>query len=608
MAASKEAPQGDSQDRPKPPPLDAKVASDRLAALFGVEEVRAGFWLWLFRRSMRWALGHANRKAKRAALEGSWLLAGTARRLNVESVRELAWTGVLEDDGRLDEISRAAALVVAALEFRAELVSPSCPPRQREQCGPLFDTTLVPGEERYELHRGRGRHVLVGVGGTLRAVLVLNEDGSIRDEGEIAEDLRACAAAPKAAAVPVLALTASPRADGVAPWSSIARGNPEAAEHLREAIFSVFLDPSSPSDIDTCGRFAQGGQADNRCFWHALQLVVFRNGKAAAVGSWVAGVEGEGALELLTRLGVARPASKKKTRKKRDPAAPEPTALDFTVDATHLERLVALSQRPAVSAGGFFRAARFGRAEWAAAGVSAETATVLAIRLALDRVVPNLDDLDCMINLAHYESGTVRRVSTTTPAMQALLRVDESTNLGPALHRALDAQRARVRAAKRLQTAKLALEFSVFALGYLSGWARSLLRLVVASLGVALTSRTTADQKKELLRPRVAVDSSVSARPGLAAVGRFGVLAPQGSIWVHHTVAENETRFVLQLGRDQIAHAKRLREEIPKALARVMAAAHERAEPSSEEGAAEVSGSLRIACRNVAYLMNSLKE
>ena len=599
-----------SPERPMPPAFDARTATDKLTGLFGVEEVRGGFWIWLFRRALGWGLGRASRTAALASRRTSWLEPGSAKRLRVESVRELAWTGVLEDDARLDEISRAAALVVAALEFRAELRSPTCSKRRVEQCGPLFDTTLLPRGDGYEVHHGRGRHVLVGVGGSLCTVLVLNEDGSIRDEADIADDLRACVKAKIGDGAPVLALTTAPRVDARVPWSSIARDSPEATESLCESIFSVFLDPSSPADIDTTGRLAQGGPPENRCFWHGLQLVVFRNGKAAAVGSWVAGIEGEGALELLTVLGAARAPSKKRARKRRDEPATEPMALAWTVSPEHLARLSALAERPPANAGGYMRVPRFGRSEWADAGINPETATVLAIRLALDAVAPNLDDLDCMVNLAHFESGTVRRVSTATPAMRQFLEAakEDGKDLGPPLAAASLAQRARVRRAKRLETAKLALEFSVFALGYLSGLGRWLLRLVVGSLGVALTSRATAEEKKQILSPRVAVSSSVSARPGLAAFGRFGVLAPTGSVWIHHTIAENETRFVFQLGREQIAQAKRLRETIPVTLARVMAAAREAPKSVAEEEPTEVSGTLRIACRDVAYLMNALKR
>jgi hypothetical protein len=612
-----EAETRETDDRPMPPAIDGGTVADRLGALFAVDGVRDGVWLWLFRRMMRYAMNRAHAAAARATRNTSWLTLESDTRLATPDLRTFAWTGVLEDDVRLDEISRAAALIVAALEFRAEIQSPSCLPRRVEQCERLFDTTLIPREDRFEVHRGAGRHVLVGIDGKQWAVDVIDESGAIRDEGDIADDLRACAAAKRLEKTPLLALTSTPRAEAALIWKKVAHDSADAATLLVDAIFSVFLDPSAPNDVDACGLLAQGGAPDNRSFWHATQLIVFRNGRAAVVGSYVAGVEGEGALDFLSRLGAVRASgSKKRAPRKRRSATDEPKRLVWTVEPRHADALKEASRGSPIQAGGLVRVAGFGRSEWQRAGVSSEAATLVALRLALHTVVPELDDLDCMVNLAHFQAGTARRVSTSTPEMRALLRAEAERQLGeapaesgdPLVLAALVAEQGRIRKAKRLETGRLALEYAQFSLKELSAGVRFVLRLVVSLLGIALASKAAAKNRRELFTPKVTVVSSVPARSGLSAAGRFGVLAPPRSIWIHYTIDEHETRFVLQLGREHLGSAKRLRDALAPALGRVLSAARSHRLPEGGEGSPDVSASLRIASRDLALLANSLRQ
>jgi hypothetical protein len=608
-----DAPPRIADDRPLPVPFDATVAADRVTELLATDRVRGSFWLWLFRRVLGWALRRTRGQVARSCRETSWLSMANGWRLNVPSLPELSWTAVLEDDGGLDEISRAAALVVEALRFRAELLAPTCPVRRVEQCGPLFHTTLIPHADRFEMHRGRGRHVLVGVDGALHAVDVLEQDGTVREESEIARDFRACVARGMESASPLLALSALPRGDAAAIWPELALANPAAVESLREAVFCVFFDSNVPADTDACGRLAQGGRRDSRSFWHALQIVAFRNGKVALVGSWVAGIEGEGGMEICSRLGGVRQTKKNREQKKRSPTSSTPTSqrpLVWTIDPEKARVLAALANRPPTNVGGVLRAPRFGRSQWTRAGVNPEAAIVVALRLALDTIAPDLDDLDCMVNLAHFQEGSVRRTGTNTRAMTTLVRAarEPDADLGSELALALAAHRSRIRTTKRLETPELMLEFSIFAFKHLSRFARWIVRLTAGGLGVALSEDATPAGRMELSRPRMAVDSSVPLGTGVAVFGRFGVPAPQRSIWIHHSMSEDETRFVLQLGGEHLKNANQLREAIPTALARVLKAtqAHRRPLPVEVDG--NGAATPRIVYRQLVNLMASLRD
>ncbi len=515
------------------PSVDPRLAANRIADLVAAPEVRGGLALFALRRTLRWALARASIGAREAAQEDRWSTRASDMRLGATSLRHVAWTAVLEDephdrsaDGSA-QTDRAASLIVGALEFRAHLTEGACPARLREHCERLFGTTLVPRRERFEVHRGGGRHVLVGVDGTLRAVAVLDASGAIRAEQEIAADLRACVRAEQVAAPAVLSLSTGPRPPAAVAWRALTRSSPEAAGLLSEALFSVFLDASAPGDIDGCGRLAQGGPAASRCFWHALQLVVFRNAKAALVGSFVAGVEGEGAVELATRLGTLRRA-RDAGAPGHEPAAPPPPPLDWRVDARTAKDLEATPWNGPWNAGGFVRLDGFGRKAWTEAGVSAEPAIVVGLRLALVTLAPDLDELECMVNLGHVHHGIVTRLGSTTPEMRAFLEAagKPGEDLRPSFMAALTAHRARVRAAKRLESGEVALEFASFALARLEGVTRALLGFLVRVVAMLIAWRTPPLERPLLTRPLVAIDSSAPYRPGVAAFGRFGVLAP----------------------------------------------------------------------------------
>src|SRR5262249_46453868 len=127
-------------------------------------------------------------------------------------------------------------------------------------------------------------------------------------------------------------LTAVPRAQAARAWPIVEKASPEAASLLREAVFVLFFDPRSPTSADEAGRFAQGGPGHNRSFWHAMQLVVFENGSAAIMGSFVAGVEGEGAMGIAPRLGAARPTTRRGGDALKHPDR-VPPVLAFRLDA-----------------------------------------------------------------------------------------------------------------------------------------------------------------------------------------------------------------------------------------------------------------------------------
>jgi hypothetical protein len=608
--------------------------ANRIGDLVTPSSVRGGLTVFFFRLALRWALARASVDAREVAREEAWAKRAGDLRLRAMALRPVAWTAVLEpqtvdagvphprpldSDGPMGGVPRAAALVVEALAFRSELAAESCPPRLRAHCERLFGTMLVPGRDRFEVHRGSGRHIVVGVGagGALRAVEVLDPAGGIRAEADILADVQACFENPREPkesvkrldAPRVLALTTRPRAEAAAPWAAIAAASPEAATLLREALFALFLDPEAPPDVDLTGRLAQGGPAGERSFWHAMQLVVFRNGQAAVLGSFVAGVEGEGAMGIAPRLGLVRPAAREGQGKRARPQG-APPRLEWKVEERASAALSSVGHSAApVNAGGFLAVSGFGTRAWREARVSPESAIVVALQLALDGFEPNLDELECMVSLGHVEHGIVTRLGTTTAQMRAFLRAARKkgdADLGPELSAALAAHRERVAEAKRRESPEVLLEFSFFALARLSGALRALLAMLARLVALLIAWRTPPGERADLSRPIVAIDSSVPHPPSVAAFGRFGALAPPRCIWIHHSLGEDGVSFVLQLGPEYVARAEELRDAIVRSLARVHAAAAS-ATSSKEELTVEPSPpGPRLAYRRLLGLLGAL--
>jgi hypothetical protein len=321
----------------------------------------------------------------------------------------------------------------------------------------------------------------------------------------------------------------------------------------------------------------------------------------------VAGVEGESAQEICKRLGAARVSSKRKA-KKRPEGHEAPPPLRWNIDAAKLEPLEPIARRSPVNAGGLLRAPGFGRAQWAEVGVNPESAVLLAMRLALDTVAPELDDLTCMVNAGHVQEAFATPIGTTTPAMRALLSAarDARADIGQGVAVVLAEHRKRVGDAKRFQSREASMQFTFFSIGLASRLVRSLLGLVTLWVSAVFERNTPPEERKDMMFPVVAIDSSIPAPEGIVVVGRFGAPAPPRAFWSHHSIGENETRFVVQVGMDRMSTAKRLREELPIALARVLSAARARGEVAPVDSI-PASATPRLAYRRLLWLRAALR-
>jgi hypothetical protein len=214
-----------------------------------------------------------------------------------------------------------------------------------------------------------------------------------------------------------------------------------------------------------------------------------------------------------------------------------------------------------------------------------------------------------MINTAHFREGIATRTNTATAeasAFIALAKSDPSSPaLGHALRSALDAHRELVRRAKRMKSAEQMLHFTFEQLRRASFFARLVVRLVTIW---AMSRIVRVDRELASRRPAVALDSSVPPVRGVAAVGRFGVFAPSGMLWVHHTIEERATRFVIQASREQLAAAKELKRQLPRAFEIIgRASADPKAAPKTADDApSREPASLVVVMARLRGLLNAV--
>jgi carnitine O-acetyltransferase len=206
---------------------------------------------------------------------------------------------LLEDSGQ-GQVERAAAMITAALAYKARIDDETLPPVvQRgapvsmEQFKHLFSTTRIPGAVQDTVRTpytpewpgpSTERHVVVFVRGHALSLDVLDTDGVPYSLDELAAGLRAALAAAPERAEPGTSighLTTKARAEWAASREALlAAGNAEALDVVERALFCVCLEDTTPGDELAASDQLLHGDSGNRWFDKALSLIVFADGTA----------------------------------------------------------------------------------------------------------------------------------------------------------------------------------------------------------------------------------------------------------------------------------------------------------------------------------------
>ncbi|MEJ2859644.1 choline/carnitine O-acyltransferase [Actinomycetospora flava] len=200
--------------------------------------------------------------------------------------------------GEDDQATRAAGLVLGALDHKHRVDTETLPPATRkgapmtmEQHKFLFSSTRIPGDEQDTARTpytvawpgpSAERHVVVLVRGHAYRMDVLGPDGTAHTAEEIAEGLRAIRAQVGESRGPGVGhLTTKARAEWAASRRALlAEGNEAALDALETALFCVALEDEHPGDDRAVGKQLLGGDSANRWFDKAVTFVVLPDGTA----------------------------------------------------------------------------------------------------------------------------------------------------------------------------------------------------------------------------------------------------------------------------------------------------------------------------------------
>ncbi|MEJ2887432.1 choline/carnitine O-acyltransferase [Actinomycetospora aeridis] len=206
-----------------------------------------------------------------------------------------------DDPSAHDAFSRAAGLVLGALDHKHRVDTETLPPATRkdapmtmEQHKYLFSSTRIPGDDQDTARTpytdawpgpSRERHVLVLVRGHAYRMDVLGPDGVAHTADEIADGLRAIRAQVGESRGPgVGALTTKARAEWAASRRALlAEGNAAPLDDVETALFAVALEDEPGDDARddrAVGKQLLGGDSADRWFDKAVTFVVLPDGTA----------------------------------------------------------------------------------------------------------------------------------------------------------------------------------------------------------------------------------------------------------------------------------------------------------------------------------------
>jgi carnitine O-acetyltransferase len=225
--------------------------------------------------------------------------------------------------GPRDQVTRAAGLVAAALDYKVQLDQELIPPVvQRGQAMSmvqnqfLFSTTRIPGEVQDTVRAPYSdewpgpspfRHVVVLYRGNAFRMGVLGPDGRPHSLDDLAAGIEAvmkAGATPAAAGTSVGSLTTKARAEWAASRQRLLDldpANAEALETIETALLCLCLEDVAPADtLQACDQLLHG-DSGNRWFDKAVSLVVFADG-AAGINVEHCGLDGTTILYLVDAM------------------------------------------------------------------------------------------------------------------------------------------------------------------------------------------------------------------------------------------------------------------------------------------------------------------
>ena len=344
------------------------------------------------------------------------------------------------NESPLGQIDRAAALIMAAVDYKLLLDGERLPPiilrgqaQSMEQNKFLFSTTRIPGVVQDTVRTpytdewpgpSDARHIVVFHRGNMFRMEVLGSDGAPYALEDLADGLRAVVKAG-ASPVPLDAtvghLTTKARADWAQTRQALAAKNPgnaAALETIETALFCACLDDLTPKDrLEACDHLLRGG-SENRWFDKAVSLIVFNDG-TAGINVEHCGLDGTTILNFVDTMLAAsseeHAASAGAQPQGEPPIEPVAFVLDEHLRGEVLSAAGSFAQSVADTASTLLEIDDFGSNVAKQLGVSPDAFVQLAYQLAHKRAKGHIGATYESIATRQYRHGRTEAMRVVTP-------------------------------------------------------------------------------------------------------------------------------------------------------------------------------------------------
>ena len=487
-----------------------------------------------------------------------------------------------DDPAGQDMLSRAAALVAGALQFRRDLLEGRVAqgvhrgaPLETGLVRNLFGTSRWIEDRRLRLRKNEpGRSVAVVVEGQLHV---------LRWEGEAVPDAATWEAGLADVVAGVVALPVPDRQPAVGMLTADAddaqirsfthlAASPEnraTLQSLAGSEFVVCLEPACrPASSMSAIRLANSGSYGNRWSHASCQLVVFGNGMAAVVFAWHCWLDGN---EMVAAAAEFHRRSIAKAQQgARGSATLSVDRLRWRVDDAVVDaaadRVAAMLDADPLSS---FTIEGCGRKALAVGGRAPVPVFVVALGLAVHELTGRVPSIHQFLAMSKYRFLGVIRVEVTAPAFHRCIEsliagVDASATVRALLDAAIEAQAARCSLARsRLPLTWLHRYFD----NAIGGVRNRLSRRVEGwTLGVLRRLGWYRPPPCDILISHPDLD------PAVQWVGRPGVIVPYVPMFtLHYSLRDGCVQATVARGAQWSASNQHLHDALVKALNRVTA-------------------------------------
>jgi carnitine O-acetyltransferase len=369
---------------------------------------------------------------------------------------------LFHDSGE-DQVTRAAGLTAAAIDYKLRLDAEEIPPAELRgrplsmvQNKFLFSATRIPGPVQDTVRTSTARHIVVFHRDTPFRLDVLDSDGRPYDREDIAAALhRIMALGPFVddGSSAVGHLTTMARAEWAATRQSLldaAPGNAAALDEIETALFALCLEDGTPADREQACDQLLAGNSGNRWFDKSFSLIVFADG-AAGINVEHCGLDGTTILSFVDTLLTAPPVHAAVR------GLPDHASIELTLDAP----LRATARAAAESFAAYWDATAtttlsfsdFGSSRAKELGISPDAFVQMAYQLAHRRAKGFSGATYESIATRQYRHGRTEAMRVVTPEAVAFVSTMDSPDATPAERRAAfqAAAAAHVKRAKECQ-------------------------------------------------------------------------------------------------------------------------------------------------------------